>query len=267
VYGTVTVPYWLVLLLPLARTRRNMHDTRTAAHNARHTCLSSTLPSPLMQGTSAGTRRGTRGCSRVREGTPRRWKAVGSYGVLVVPLRVAECAARPRGRACRASCAGAYVSGASGSNECPAGSGRIETEAACDNAAAAVDKGFRGAVTYPNFPRGCIYALKQQDLVIFNTDAVGAGHAGIQLLCAAAATTGAPRTDARARTIAQAAGYALACRAWHVKVLKRVRKGYSRKLKVAEKLLRARAASRMGRGRHCTAVRGPPEYGLCGAAL
>ncbi len=35
------------------------------------------------------------------------------------------------------SCAGAYVSGAEGSNVCPAGSARIETEAACRTAVAA----------------------------------------------------------------------------------------------------------------------------------
>jgi len=150
---------------------------------------------------------------------------------------------------------------------------RIETEAACKNAAAALGKDFYGALSSPKAaakaPRGCILIGEEEDVIVvmFNTAAVGAGHSGIQLLCAATVTTGAPRTDARACTIAQAAGYALACRAWHVRVLKRVRKGYSRKLKVAEKLLRARAAARMGRGRHCTAVRGPPEYGLCGAAL
>ena len=49
-------------------------------------------------------------------------------------------------------------------------------------------------------------------------------------------------------------------RAWHVTVFK----GYS---KVAAKLLRARAAARVGRGTHCKAVQGPPEYGLGGAAL
>ena len=149
---------------------------------------------------------------------------------------------------------------------------RIETEAACKNAAAALGKDFFGALSIPQAgakkkaPRGCISFGHEEDeyIVMFNTAAVGAGNSDTQLLCAA---TGAPRTDARACTIAQAAGYALACRAWHVRVLKRVRKGYSRKLKVAEKLLRARAAARMGRGRHCTAVRGPPEYGLCGAAL
>ena len=76
---------------------------------------------------------------------------------------------------------------------------RIETEAACDNAAAAMDKAFRGAVTYPNFPRGCIYSIKQPDVAVFNTAAVGAGHSDAQLLCAAAVTTGAPHRCARTR--------------------------------------------------------------------
>ena len=118
-------------------------------------------------------------------------------GTPVVPLGW-RSARQAQGCACCASCAGAYVSGASGSNECPAGSVRIETEAACDNAAAAVGKEFGFAVTYPNFPRGCIYSMKQPDVVMFNTDAVGAGRSGIQLLCAAV-TTGAPHRCARVR--------------------------------------------------------------------
>jgi hypothetical protein len=89
------------------------------------------------------------------------------------------------------SCAGAYVSGADGSNECPAGSARIETEAACRAAAAAAGKtisGFLFVQTISIFPRGCYYDY----LVWFNTDAVGAGWFGYQLLCAALVTTGAP---------------------------------------------------------------------------
>ncbi len=35
---------------------------------------------------------------------------------------------------------------------------------------------------------------------------------------------------------------------------------------VAAKVPRARAATRVGRGRHCTALRGRPEYGWCGMA-
>ncbi len=91
------------------------------------------------------------------------------------------------------SCAGAYVSGAAGSNECPAGSARIETEAACRTAAAAA-----GKTSYPSYfvetdprsPRGCYYIPSNND-AYFNAHAVGAGYSGAQLLCAAA-NTGAP---------------------------------------------------------------------------
>ncbi len=91
------------------------------------------------------------------------------------------------------SCAGAYVSGAAGSNECPAGSVRIETEAACRTAAAAAGKTpwSRFVETYPTFPRGCFYDTSNK-AAYFNTHAVGAGDSYVQLLCAALATTGAP---------------------------------------------------------------------------
>ncbi len=89
------------------------------------------------------------------------------------------------------SCAGVYVSGAAGSNECPAGSVRIETEAACRTAAAAAGKTFSFVETYSNFPRGCIYDYNDY-VAAFNTHAVGAGHFRLQLLCAAIVTYGAP---------------------------------------------------------------------------
>ncbi len=89
------------------------------------------------------------------------------------------------------SCAGAYVSGADGSNECPAGSARIETQAACRSAAAAAGKCFVSVVTYSTRPRGCYYG---SNYALFNKDAVGAGDSGFQLLC----TTGAPLTRRRA---------------------------------------------------------------------
>ena len=93
-------------------------------------------------------------------------------------------------RCCRA---GAYVSGAAGSNECPAGSMRIEAEAACRTAAAATGKapntvGF--VVTYSGYPRGCYYTTILNNAYL-NTHAVGAGNSYTQLLCAAV-TTGAP---------------------------------------------------------------------------
>jgi hypothetical protein len=87
------------------------------------------------------------------------------------------------------SCAGAYVSGAAGSNACPAGSVRIETEAACRTAAAAAGKDAAADPTFfvetsPIFPRGCYYTTNL-DIAIFNTDPVGAGESNSQLLCAA----------------------------------------------------------------------------------
>ena len=84
------------------------------------------------------------------------------------------------------------MSGAAGSNECPAGSARIETEAACRAAAAAAGKSAASpfVVTDPGWPRGCFYSTT--NVAYFNTDAVGAGYSNAQLLCAALATTGAP---------------------------------------------------------------------------
>jgi hypothetical protein len=90
------------------------------------------------------------------------------------------------------SCAGAYVSGAVWSNECPAGSVRIETEAACRTAAAAAGKTPGSPFVVPSFytPRGCYYFPANSN-AYFNPDAVGAGGS-TQLLCAALDTTGAP---------------------------------------------------------------------------
>ncbi len=84
--------------------------------------------------------------------------------------------------------AGAYVSGAAGSNACPAGSARIETEAACRTAAAAAGKTFRFVWTVSTYPRGCYY-VTINDYAFFNAHAVGAGDSGYQLLCAAGAPT------------------------------------------------------------------------------
>jgi hypothetical protein len=83
------------------------------------------------------------------------------------------------------------VSGAAGSNECPAGSVRIETEAACRTAAAAAGKtvGSTFVGTWSAYPRGCFY--DSTNTAFFNTHAVGAGFSA-QLLCAALVTTGAP---------------------------------------------------------------------------
>jgi hypothetical protein len=100
-------------------------------------------------------------------------------------------------------CAGAYVFGAAGSNECPAGTVRIEAEAACRTAAAAAGKTIPGLTfveTDAAFPRGCYYETSSNNAFL-NTHAVGAGYSA-QLLCAALVTTGAPpphAADARAR--------------------------------------------------------------------
>jgi hypothetical protein len=88
------------------------------------------------------------------------------------------------------SCAGAYVSGAAGSNECPAGSVRIETEAACRTAAAFAGKTFSNLLTSASYPRGCYYATIT-NIACFNAHAVGAGWSNAQLLCAIV-TAGAP---------------------------------------------------------------------------
>ncbi len=90
------------------------------------------------------------------------------------------------------SCAGAYVSGAAGSNACPVGSVRIVTEAACRTAAAAAGKtpGSTFVWTDSTYPRGCYYDTIN-NYAYLNMHAVGAGSSGRQLLCAAV-TTGAP---------------------------------------------------------------------------
>jgi hypothetical protein len=146
------------------------------------------------RGTSACPGEGVRAFSRGLH--PRRWRAVASGGLLggysgVLPVPLGDYSARPlrhgRGPRCAVpSCAGAYVSGAAGSNACPAGFVRIETEAACRTAAAAAGKAFDFVETDPAWPRGCYYGTT--NAAAFNTHAVGAGNSDAQLLCA----TGAP---------------------------------------------------------------------------
>ncbi len=84
------------------------------------------------------------------------------------------------------------MSGDLGSNECPAGSVRIEAEAACRTAAAAAGKtaGSTFVGTYSTEPRGCYY-WTSTNTAYFNTHAVGAGYSAY-LLCAALDTTGVP---------------------------------------------------------------------------
>ena len=87
------------------------------------------------------------------------------------------------------------MSGAEGSNECPAGSARIQTEAACRIAAVAVGKtvgtpDFVG--TYSYYPRGCyLWGVPSYSYAWLNSHPVGAGNSAARLLCTAA-TTGAP---------------------------------------------------------------------------
>jgi hypothetical protein len=88
-------------------------------------------------------------------------------------------------------CAGAYVAGAAGSNACPAGSVRIETEAACRTAATAAGMTFGSTSVEADYPRGC-YIWTDDNKAYFNSGAVGAGAPDARLLCAAVATTGAP---------------------------------------------------------------------------
>ncbi len=124
----------------------------------------------------------------------------GTHGYSCGTARVLACTAAARPTAARAvlSCAGAYVSGAAGSNACPAGSVWIVTEAACRIAAAATGKtvGSPFVATDAAYPRGCYCSTVYSNYAYFNAHAVGAGHSTAQLLCAAV-TTGAlpPRTE------------------------------------------------------------------------
>ncbi len=103
------------------------------------------------------------------------------------------------------SCAGAYVSGAAGSNACPAGSVWIATEAACRIAAAAAGKTVPSAFveTDPYVPRGCYYVGQSTSVynnyAYFNPHPVGAGDSTYRLLCAV--TSGAPPPPARAAAL------------------------------------------------------------------
>jgi hypothetical protein len=152
---------------------------------------------PCWRGASAVRERATRGYSTALAGGRRRrspgWVFPGTPAVPLGSLACAAAAARPRAERAVRSCAGAYVSGAAGSNACPAGSVRIEAEAACRTAVAAAGKtpGSTFVGTYATYPRGCYY---YGIYAWFNTHAVGAGRSDIQLLCAALATTGAPLT-------------------------------------------------------------------------
>ncbi len=121
-------------------------------------------------------------------GTPGTARALECYGC---------CGTAEGPRVAVLSCAGTCVSGDLGSNECPAGSARIETVAACRTAVVAA-----GKTECPIFihnsaasPRGCWYITDSNyasanNVAKFNTHAVGSGgDSRFRLLCAA---TGAP---------------------------------------------------------------------------
>ncbi len=95
------------------------------------------------------------------------------------------------------------------SNECPAGSVRIETEAACRTAAAAAGKRIDSSfvVTDSGYPRGCFSADCYRTPTVepycnyayFNAHPLGAVPTsyGLRLLCAAVATGAPPRACTR----------------------------------------------------------------------
>ena len=87
--------------------------------------------------------------------------------------------------------AGLYVAGAAFSNECPAASVRIVTEAACRAAASAarltLGSPFVGSWSY--WPKGCYYSITTRTAWL-NTDPVGGACVSYPLLCAK--QTGAP---------------------------------------------------------------------------
>ncbi len=91
------------------------------------------------------------------------------------------------------------MSGAAGSNECPTGSARIVTEAACREAsrwAGNVVPSWGFVETSSDFPRGCYYVHADEDRAYFNTHPVGAGNSYSELLCATVTTGALPRMHA-----------------------------------------------------------------------
>ena len=87
------------------------------------------------------------------------------------------------------------MSGAAGSNECPSGSARIVSEAACREASRwagnVVSSGF--VETRSDLPRGCYYVPANDYRAYFNTHPVGAGDSYSHLLCAIVTTGALPR--------------------------------------------------------------------------
>ena len=82
-----------------------------------------------------------------------------------------------------AACAGAYAFGASDTNACPPASSKIDTESACESAAAAVGLTYGGSETLPFSPTGCFLNFEAHR-IIFNLHPAGAAGAFTQPLCA-----------------------------------------------------------------------------------
>ncbi len=104
-----------------------------------------------------------------------------------VSVRSADCC-----RPAAASCAAGYAWGEDGSNQCPKSYYAIVNEAACETAAAAAGKAYRGIETVPYLPSGCYIYQQEGGGFYLNADAVGAGVPGAQLLCSGAAHLARP---------------------------------------------------------------------------
>jgi hypothetical protein len=86
-----------------------------------------------------------------------------------------------------AACAEAYLLGASDTNGCPPRSSKIDTEAACESAAAAVGMTYDLSGSFGNSPSGCLFNFAAHPYrVIFNTAVPGAAADFTQPLCAGA---------------------------------------------------------------------------------
>ena len=90
-----------------------------------------------------------------------------------------------------APCAAGYAWGEDGSNRCPTSYYAIVNAAACETAATAAGKDFRGSETVPSLPSGCFFFQRYGGFYL-NADAVGAGVRGAQLLCSGAANLARP---------------------------------------------------------------------------
>ncbi len=93
---------------------------------------------------------------------------------------------------CRPRAAG-YAWGEDGSNRCPTSYYAIVNAAACATAATAAGKDYFGSETDPSYPSGCFFGQRYGGFFFFfNSDAVGAGVRGAQLLCSGAANLARP---------------------------------------------------------------------------